>query len=43
MPIKKTSSGYKIENVKGTSPTKEKAVKRLQAIKANQKSKKKGW
>lgn len=36
MPIKKTKKGYKIENVAGYSKTREEAVKRLQAIKANQ-------
>jgi len=36
MPIRKVKGGYKIDNVKGISPTKAKAVKRLKAIKANQ-------
>ncbi len=36
MPITKTKKGYKIENTPGYSETKEKAVKRLKAIKANQ-------
>lgn len=42
MPITKTDKGYKIKNVSGYSPTKKKAVERLQAVKANQSSKKKG-
>ena len=37
MPIFKTKKGYKIKNVKGVSPTKKQAVKRLRAIKANKK------
>lgn len=41
MPISKVPGGYKIENVKGISKTHEQAVKRLQAIKANQHKKKK--
>ena len=41
MPIKKTSKGYKIKNVKGKSPTKKAAVKRLKAVKASQAKKKK--
>lgn len=41
MPIKKVKGGYKIENVKGVSPTKAQAEKRLKAIKANQAKKKK--
>jgi len=40
MPIRKTKKGYKIKNVKGTSPTKKAAVKRLRAVKANQARKK---
>jgi len=36
MPIKKVKGGYKIANTKGTSKTHAQAVKRLQAIKANQ-------
>lgn len=36
MPIYKSKGGWKIENTKGKSPTKKEAVKRLQAIKANQ-------
>lgn len=39
MPIRKSGSGYKIDNVKGKSPTKKAAKKRLAAIKANQKKK----
>ena len=40
MPIYKSKSGWKIENTKGTSGTRKQAVKRLQAIKANQAKKK---
>lgn len=40
MPIRKVKGGYKIDNVAGTSKTKEAAKKRLKAIKANQNSKK---
>lgn len=40
MPIRKTKKGYKIDNVAGTSKTREEATKRLQAIKINQKKKK---
>jgi len=40
MPIKKVKGGYKIKNVKGKSPTKKKAVKRLIAIKIKQRKKK---
>lgn len=36
MPIRKTSQGYKIDNVKGYSKTRQEAEKRLRAIKANQ-------
>ena len=37
MPIYKLKSGrYKIKNVKGTSPTKVAAIKRLRAVKASQ-------
>ena len=36
MPIRKTKKGFKIDNVWGTSPTKQQAVRRLAAIKANQ-------
>lgn len=39
MPITKTSKGYKIKNVKGVSPTKAAAVKRLRAVKASQHAK----
>lgn len=38
MPIRKVN-GYKIKNTPGKSPTKAKAVKRLRAIKINQKKK----
>ena len=36
MPIFKVKQGFRIKNVKGVSKTKAKAVKRLQAIKADQ-------
>lgn len=36
MPIYKVDNGYKIENTKGTSKTKEEAIKRLMAIKTKQ-------
>ena len=36
MPIRKTSGGFKIDNTAGTSPTREAALRRLAAIKANQ-------
>lgn len=36
MPIRKAKNGYKIQNVKGKSPTKAAAVKRLKAVKASQ-------
>lgn len=42
MPIRKTKGGYKIKNVKGKSPTKAAAKKRLKAVKANKKPKKSG-
>jgi len=42
MPIHKTKGGYKIKNVKGTSPTKAAAKKRLKAVKTSQAAKKKG-
>jgi len=42
MPIRKLKSGkWKIANVKGTSPTKAQAIKRLRAVKASQKRRKK--
>lgn len=41
MPIRKTKKGYKIDNVKGVSKTKKAAVRRLRAIKANQRRRKK--
>lgn len=41
MPIFKSGNRYKIENTKGSSPTKEAANKRLRAIKANQAKRKK--
>lgn len=37
MPIRKVKNGYKIDNVAGVSKTRGEALKRLQAIKANQK------
>ena len=41
MPIYKTKSGkYKIKNTKGVSKTRKQALRRLRAIKANQKRKK---
>lgn len=36
MPIRKVKGGFKIQNVKGKSPTKKAAVKRLRAVKASQ-------
>jgi len=36
MPIRKTKSGYKIDNTKGVSKTKKDALRRLRAIKASQ-------
>ena len=36
MPIRKVKGGYKIDNVKGISPTLEHAKRRLRAIKARQ-------
>ena len=41
MPIKKTSKGWKIENVPGYSKTKKEAEKRLAAVKISQKKKRK--
>ena len=41
MPIKKVRGGFKIENVKGKSPTKAAAVKRLKSVKASQARRKK--
>ena len=40
MPVRKVKGGFKIENVKGLSPTMKDALKRLRAIKAKQESKK---
>jgi len=40
MPIRRVKGGYKIDNVKGVSPTKKAAEKRLKAIKARQSRKK---
>ena len=42
MPIRKTSKGYKIDNVPGYSKTRKEAEERLKAIKANQNSSSKG-
>ena len=42
MPMKKTKKGYKIARTAGYSRTKEEAQKRLKAIKANQKKRRKG-
>jgi hypothetical protein len=40
MPIYKTKSGkYKIKNTKGISKTRKQALRRLRAIKANQRKK----
>ena len=39
-PIYKTKAGYKIKNTKGVSKTHKQAIRRLRAIKANQKRKK---
>jgi len=39
MPIYKTKKGYKIKNTNGYSKTKKQALRRLRAIKANQKRK----
>ena len=41
MPIKKVIGGYKIRNTKGKSKSKADAVRRLKAIKASQKRKRK--
>jgi len=40
MPIYKTKGKYKIKNTKGVSKTRQQALRRLRAIKANQKRKK---
>ena len=39
MPIYKTKAGWKIKNTKGVSKTRKQAIKRLRAIKANQRKK----
>ena len=39
MPIRKASGGYKISNTKGISRTRSAAIKRVRAIKANQRRK----
>ena len=39
MPIYKTKKGYKIKKTNGYSKTKKQALRRLRAIKANQKRK----
>ena len=36
MPIFKSKGGFRIQNVKGVSPTKKQAVRRLAAIKISQ-------
>jgi len=40
MPIYKAKGGYKIKNVKGKSPTKKAAKKRMAAIQISKKKKK---
>lgn len=42
MPVRKTSRGYKIDNVPGYYSTREEALKRLKAIKARQNAKRHG-
>ena len=42
MPINKVKGGYRITNVKGLSPSRKAAQKRLRAIKASQSARKKG-
>lgn len=39
MPVRKTSRGYKIDNVSGYSSTREEALKKMKAIKANKQHK----
>jgi len=39
MPITKSKKGYKIKNTKGVSKTRKQALRRLRAIKANQRKK----
>jgi hypothetical protein len=39
MPIRKVKGGWKIDNVKGLSPTLKKAEQRLRAIKSRQRKK----
>jgi predicted secreted Zn-dependent protease len=39
MPIRKTSKGWKIDNVAGYSKTKKEAEQRLRAVKASQSKK----
>tara|TARA_R100001594_G_scaffold145976_1_gene196750 strand:- start:3142 stop:3261 length:120 start_codon:yes stop_codon:yes gene_type:complete len=39
MPIRKVKGGWKIDNVKGLSPTRKAAEKRLKAIKTRQRKK----
>lgn len=41
MPVRKTKKGYKIDNTKGYSKSRSEATKRLKAIKASKKRKKK--
>ena len=42
MPIRKTPRGYKVDNVPGYSSSREEALKKLKAIKARQRDKRKG-
>ena len=42
MPIRKVKGGYKIDNTKGISKTRKEAEKRLKAIKASQRAKRRG-
>jgi|TARA_R110002020_G_scaffold311971_1_gene527444 hypothetical protein len=41
MPINKVEGGWKIANTKGVSPSKKAAQRRLRAIKASQRARKK--
>jgi len=43
MPIYKAKGGYKIKNVKGKSPTKKAAKKRMAAIQISKAKKKKSY
>ena len=40
MPIRKVPGGYKIDNVSGVMKTRQEAEKRLKAVKASQRSRK---